>query len=471
MKRFIFLSAFVLLIFSCSYCQSNGALEIFNTGQFGLLKFQSFKRINNGTKDIYAQIGVNFNINPNESGRYFKLNKINTSWYIPANGFINSAWGIDYQYGFWDCQPVSFFTISPRDTNLLLKFQISPAASCPDARTLYTTNGGYNFSFAPFGCGGTLIFPNGGDYNPNKDSILIFGYSNFYYVGIFISRNGGVNWYNIDSLQGLRQTESYNPNYNGYGFLKYNPFDTSFVYANGLNNVILSTNGGYDFTSTTVKWLKNIIFSYKDSVIYGYNDNKLYYSHNKGLTWDSVQTNVKFTSLEINPDFPNILYGGDSLGVHRSTNYGLNWFLYNNTFTPSKLIIGISKDAASGDTFYVATNKSVYKVWASYIVKTENQNTVLPLKFSLEQNYPNPFNPTTSIKYQVESIKHIKLVVYDILGKEVAVLVNEKQSPGEYETQFPNNSITSNQLPSGVYFYTLFADGERVDTKKMVLLK
>jgi hypothetical protein len=95
----------------------------------------------------------------------------------------------------------------------------------------------------------------------------------------------------------------------------------------------------------------------------------------------------------------------------------------------------------------------------------------LPEKFSLSQNYPNPFNPTTNIKYQIKNNIFVTLKVYDILGKEVAVLVNEKQSPGTYEVQFPNGESANVQLPSGVYFYTLYADGERIDTKKMVLLK
>jgi hypothetical protein len=96
---------------------------------------------------------------------------------------------------------------------------------------------------------------------------------------------------------------------------------------------------------------------------------------------------------------------------------------------------------------------------------------IIPENFSLSQNYPNPFNPATNIKYQIANNKFIRLVVYDILGKEVAVLVNEKMKPGEYEVQFPNVQSANVQLPSGVYFYSLFADGERIDTKKMVLFK
>ena len=465
MKKIIFLSVLILLTASYSYSQLSGASLIFNSNQYGIFKFTSIKKINSGQKDLYIQHGVNYADTPNLSGKCYKLNKNNFSWYIPANGFLNGAWGIEYPYGSWTCCPVSFFTISPIDTNLIIKFQITPAASCPDAKTLYTTNGGSNYSYAPFSCGGVLIFPNGGDYNPKRNSSLIFGYGNYPVQGIFYSLNSGNNWQNICQISNLRQIQEQWVQY-GYGFLKYNPFDTTYLYVNGNDNVLLSTNNGNNFTSLNVKWMKGIIFSYKDSIIYGFNDYKFYHSYNKGLSWDSVQTNIKFTSLEINPDLPNILYGGDSNGVYRSTNYGASWYLYNNTFTPSKLIIGISKDAGSGDTFYVATTKSVYKVWASFLVNAENQNKSLPLNFSLSQNYPNPFNPTTTINFKVKSYQVIRLVVYDILGKEVAVLVNEKLHPGEYKTTFDGSG-----LASGVYFYSLFADGNLIETKKMLMIK
>ncbi len=90
---------------------------------------------------------------------------------------------------------------------------------------------------------------------------------------------------------------------------------------------------------------------------------------------------------------------------------------------------------------------------------------IIPERFKLFQNYPNPFNPSTSIKYQVASIKFIKLVVYDILGKEVTTLVNEKQKPGIYEVNFDGSNIVS-----GIYFYRLITD-EFSDSKKMILIK
>ncbi|MCB0730758.1 MAG: T9SS type A sorting domain-containing protein [Ignavibacteriae bacterium] len=101
-------------------------------------------------------------------------------------------------------------------------------------------------------------------------------------------------------------------------------------------------------------------------------------------------------------------------------------------------------------------------------VETENNLTT---KFELSQNYPNPFNPTTTIKYSVPNVassyssSKVELKVYDILGREIKTLVNQKQKPGSYEVSF-----NANELSSGVYFYKL-QSGDFVQTKKMMLLK
>ena len=87
----------------------------------------------------------------------------------------------------------------------------------------------------------------------------------------------------------------------------------------------------------------------------------------------------------------------------------------------------------------------------------------------LSQNYPNPFNPSTVISYQVAVNSQVTLKVYDVLGKEVAALVNGRQEAGSYNVTFNTNSGTRN-LSSGVYFYRLNA-GSFVSTKKLVLMK
>jgi hypothetical protein len=105
------------------------------------------------------------------------------------------------------------------------------------------------------------------------------------------------------------------------------------------------------------------------------------------------------------------------------------------------------------------------------IVGQGQQNTELPKSFSLAQNYPNPFNPSTTIKYEVPKQSFVKLIVYDVLGREVATLVNTVKNAGRYEANFD-----ASVLSSGVYFYRMVADsygesGEFIDVKKMLLIK
>ena len=90
---------------------------------------------------------------------------------------------------------------------------------------------------------------------------------------------------------------------------------------------------------------------------------------------------------------------------------------------------------------------------------------IIPNQVILSQNYPNPFNPTTLIKYQIPVESFTTLKVYDVLGNEVATLVKDEKTAGNYEVEF-----NATGLASGIYLYKLKA-GEFVDVKKMIVLK
>jgi polyhydroxybutyrate depolymerase len=99
------------------------------------------------------------------------------------------------------------------------------------------------------------------------------------------------------------------------------------------------------------------------------------------------------------------------------------------------------------------------------VVGVSEKHQTIPNNFSLSQNYPNPFNPSTTIKYQIPELSFVILKVYDVLGNEIATLVNEEKTAGTFEiTWYAEN------LSSGVYFYRLQA-GSFVETKKMILMK
>jgi hypothetical protein len=92
-------------------------------------------------------------------------------------------------------------------------------------------------------------------------------------------------------------------------------------------------------------------------------------------------------------------------------------------------------------------------------------NTGIPAEYSLDQNYPNPFNPTTVIRYYLPAVSDVRLVMYDVLGREVAVLVNERKDAGVHEAKFDGSGLSS-----GVYFYRIEA-GSFVQTRKLLLTR
>jgi hypothetical protein len=134
----------------------------------------------------------------------------------------------------------------------------------------------------------------------------------------------------------------------------------------------------------------------------------------------------------------------------------------NNTSPNGTWVLAIS-DSAGGDT-------GLLKAWCitihyDLLIGNENQQTSTPSTYSLNQNYPNPFNPTTSISFALPRAEDVKLVVYDILGREVATLVNEFKQAGIYDVPFNASSLSS-----GVYFYRIETKSF-TQTKKMLLVK
>ena len=114
--------------------------------------------------------------------------------------------------------------------------------------------------------------------------------------------------------------------------------------------------------------------------------------------------------------------------------------------------------------------KSEFRRFVTASVVSVSNDQDIPTSYALGQNYPNPFNPSTKISYSIpinnrSETQEVKLTIYDVLGKEIAILVNKEQKAGYYETQFDASNLTS-----GVYFYRLQV-GSFNESKKMILLK
>jgi hypothetical protein len=100
------------------------------------------------------------------------------------------------------------------------------------------------------------------------------------------------------------------------------------------------------------------------------------------------------------------------------------------------------------------------------ITSSEEPELGVPNNFELSQNYPNPFNPSTNINYSLPKMAKVKLEIYNSIGVLVSVLVDEEQSAGRHAIAF-----NASQISSGMYFYRLIANGNIIQTKKMILIK
>ena len=214
-----------------------------------------------------------------------------------------------------------------------------------------------------------------------------------------------------------------------------------------------------------------------------------------GLTWtkeDSLNPVMSVTEdwedkrirpgsvLHNNDLFMMWYYGGDDskqrTGYATSTD-GLNWDKFD-TYVLDYGIYG-EWDYKYAMAYTVLFNGDKYHMWydshewfksgaigyATSLPVSVEKEISIPDIFELSQNYPNPFNPSTTLKYEIPKESYITLKVYDILGREVAILVNEQQKAGYYEVDW--NAVNNS---SGVYFYKIQA-GQFVETKKMVLMK
>jgi Secretion system C-terminal sorting domain len=167
--------------------------------------------------------------------------------------------------------------------------------------------------------------------------------------------------------------------------------------------------------------------------------------------------------------YNSTISGQNSLAVGDESLYRGRTIDLLNNFNPGDVIFArfrIHADPLAFGWGWAIDNLSIQ----SDITDTSGEEN-LPAVFKLAQNYPNPFNPTTTIKYEIPnvasdfSLSNVMLKVYDILGKEVATLINTKQNPGYFEVEW-----NAAELTSGVYFYRL-QYGDFVETKKMILMK
>ncbi len=127
--------------------------------------------------------------------------------------------------------------------------------------------------------------------------------------------------------------------------------------------------------------------------------------------------------------------------------------------------LGLVRDQFDDGTVSVLNYAKIDGKTYGTLVSVEDESLLIPSEFNLSQNYPNPFNPSTIIAYSIPQRSNVSLKIYDIVGKEIATLVNEQKEAGLYEIKYD-----ASKLSSGVYIYSIQA-GDFLESRKMILMK
>ncbi len=258
--------------------------------------------------------------------------------------------------------------------------------------------------------------------------------------------------------------------YTGTGWVSFFYFtDSKNGYATvNDGSVLKTTDGGQNWTSLNLGvdlWGSGIYFFSKDTGFVGGKTNgeaAIFKTVNAGGSWEPIVSSNMIYRLSFADREHGFALSVDTTGagkIIKSTDGGDTWL---DETTPKSNLRSI---------YFLNTNLG-YAVGDSGVIlkysiatSVKDPPTNILTRFSLEQNYPNPFNPSTMIHYQLPMNNVVTLKVYDVLGREVETLVNERESSGSHAVRFDGSN-----LPSGVYLYRLEA-GTYHDAKKLLLLK
>jgi photosystem II stability/assembly factor-like uncharacterized protein len=206
------------------------------------------------------------------------------------------------------------------------------------------------------------------------------------------------------------------------------------------------------------------------ALLAGTQDSAAYVSQDNGEHWRQIAAGLSGQSIsDVALASPNKAFAATrGNGVYTSTLDGTTWTRVADGLTDLN-IAGI-EGGPDSRLYAVSDSGNVHR--SSFVDAVELTDGLTPGSYALLQNYPNPFNPSTTINYQLPTNSHVTLKVYDMLGREVATLVNEVQDAGFKSVTFNASNLPAGRqgLASGVYLYRLTA-GSFVSTRKMVVVK
>lgn len=345
-----------------------------------------------------------------------------------------------------------------------------------------TNNNGANYTKVitnglPAGNNRAIINGVASDANENQLIVFVGGdYSNAGTEGgIYWSSNGGQNFTKSNGIpQNIIAPGVF---YSNYGLAK-DPANTSkrYEYFEG------DGGGFYESGDEGKNWTlkSNIISGYKPSGTLSVHPSTpnlfylalsytgLYKSVDGGNTWNNMDGWISAWQVDSRGNVI-VAFGqrtGDTYDkIYKSTNNGSTWELITTGVYKLPNTTSLVINPHNINQLWIGTTGNGTFIYDGLTIGITNISTEVPAEYKLEQNYPNPFNPTTNITIDIQKSANVKLVVYDIRGKEVATLVNEEIKPGTYNVDFNASNLTS-----GTYFYRMTA-GSFSETKKMVLIK
>jgi photosystem II stability/assembly factor-like uncharacterized protein len=291
---------------------------------------------------------------------------------------------------------------------------------------------------------------------------------------IIKTTDGGTIWNSIANLpqngneKGLKNSMKWIDEFNGW-------------FGTDAGRVYRTTDGGLTWTSSTTSFQNINAVSFSDAFEGASAGSDINWTSDGGATWFTKpgQITGEIVSAASAKQIPGKFFFVTGNEVFKTDDFGDAYSLsYSQTDTLKFIDIDVIKlqenywitGYAVGDSGTIAKYKELYLV-----AETEYVPNIIPETFSLKQNYPNPFNPTTRIEFSLPVAADVELRVYNILGQQVASLINDQRSAGNHSVLWNANDSNGMKLSSGIYFYMLKAssvDGnEFQEIKKMILLK
>jgi subtilisin family serine protease/photosystem II stability/assembly factor-like uncharacterized protein len=334
-----------------------------------------------------------------------------------------------------------------------------------DGRIFATTDGGSTWS--------AQAYP--APQSPFIDGIKIFQDLSGFALGdpaaggkfvVLHTTDGGSHWTHLaNEPVGLSDEAGWN---NAFSWTD----ETHGWFGTNKSKVWRTTDAGATWLPGTTPDAGSVAISFADNTngMAGYLDGALSVTTDGGATWSArtSPTTQPITSLSYVPG-TSYAWISDAYGPYLSRDRGSTWMSQAAFPFAGSILHGTSIDTTAG--WMVTSFGDVLLYHGEIPTSTVSTGSNTPTRFALEQNYPNPFNPTTNIRFQVPSRSRVKLTIYNMLGQQIAEVVNKEFGAGSYE------QVWVGTVSSGIYFYRIEAvpvdnAGKRfVDVKKMILLK